>query len=665
MLRQDFAVILLDVYMPDMDGLETAALIRQRKKSAHTPIIFVTAFADEVRLAQGYAHGAVDYILAPVIPDVLRAKVKVFVDLFRMTQQVKRQAEERVALAEERSRRAAAEEANRRLALLAKAGAVLGRSLDFERTARDTAKLPVPMLADVAALVLAPSAAGAGRNIVVHAVEGEPTVEDECELSPILTGVVGRAFSDGIAAFDPIPVGGADPAPSAVALPLSAAGRTAAVLALARTDPSRPFTLADLAAADAFASRAAGALENARLYEEIHQADRQKNEFLSMLAHELRNPLAPIRNSAMILRAAADDPEKLEWAVDVIDRQVGHMARLVDDLLDISRINRGKIRLERETVEMAAVIALAVEASRPYIDTRRHELKIAVPPEPLTVDGDATRLAQVVTNLLNNAAKYTEPGGHISVVVESDGGPPHDQAVIRVRDTGIGIPPEMLPAVFDLFTQADHSLDRAEGGLGIGLTLVRRIVDLHGGSVQAHSDGSGRGSEFTIRLPLARRPAGSADASHESVRADRPNGCPSRPGTRSRRVLVVDDNLDAADSLGRLLRMEGHAVQLAHDGPGALAAACDFRPDAIVLDIGLPGMDGFEVARRLRGRPDANGVVLVALTGYGRDEDRALVSRSRLRPSSGEAGRPRITSRTFEHNSAAGMGTDWPNSLSG
>src|SRR5947209_8286999 len=409
-LKREFAVILLDVYMPDMDGLETAALIRQRKKSAHTPIIFVTALADEMRVAQGYAQGAVDYILAPVNPDVLRAKVKVFVDLFRMSRQIKRQAEERVALAEERSRRAAAEEANRRLALLARAGAVLGRSLDYERTAVDTARLPVPVLSDVAALVLAMPAAGVPRTVLARSADGDVVVDGDAELPPNLAAIVARAFAEGVAAFDPRPAAGADPSPVLAALPLTAAGRTVAVLALARTDPGRPFALADLAAADTLASRAASALENARLYQEIQQADRQKNEFLSMLAHELRNPLAPIRNAAAILRGAADDPVHRRWAAAVIDRQVGHMVRMVDDLLDISRINRGKIRLRREAVDLASVVAEAVEASRPDIESRRHDLTVVLPPVSPRVDGDPTRLAQVVTNLLNNAAKYTEPG---------------------------------------------------------------------------------------------------------------------------------------------------------------------------------------------------------------------------------------------------------------
>jgi signal transduction histidine kinase/DNA-binding response OmpR family regulator len=619
-LRREFAVILLDVYMPEMDGLETAALIRQRRKSAHTPIIFVTAFADEVRIAQGYAHGAVDYILAPVIPEVLRAKVKVFVDLFRMTRQLKRQAEERVALAEERSRRAAAEEANRRLALLAKAGAVLGRVLDRERTAADTARLPVPMLADVATVALAGSAGGALQAFTFRSVGGDAIADESGDPPSEFSTLINRAFAEGVTVFDPEPASGADLAPVALAFPLSAAGRTPAVLALARADADRPFTLADLAAADTLASRAAGALENARLYQEIQQADRQKNEFLSMLAHELRNPLAPIRNSVNIMRAAADDPAQLQWAAGVIERQVGHMVRLVDDLLDISRINRGKIRLRRDPVDVAAVVSQAVEASRPEIDARHHELNVMVPSQPLHINGDPTRLAQVVTNLLNNAAKYTRPGGRIWLAVETADGPPAGRnAVIRVRDTGIGIPPAMLGTVFDLFTQGDHSLDRSEGGLGIGLTLVRRLVELHGGSVRATSDGPGLGSEFTVWLPVAVPEEQCTEAGGQDHGAADAVANPS-----PLRVLVVDDNEDGADSLARLLRLDGHAVQLSHTGPAALALANDFRPDAVVLDIGLPGMDGYEVARRLRDRPESRDALLVAVTGYGREEDRVL-----------------------------------------
>jgi signal transduction histidine kinase/DNA-binding response OmpR family regulator len=620
-LRREFAVILLDVCMPGMDGLETAALIRQRKKSAHTPIIFVTAFADELRSAQGYAHGAVDYILAPVIPAVLRAKVKVFVDLFRMTQQVKRQAEERVALAEERSRRAAAEDANRRLAFLARAGAVLGQSLDYDRTAADAARLPVPDLADLAAVVFADTA-GAPRPIVARAVDGAAVLDESADLPPPMADAVGRAFARGAAQADP----------HCLVLPLVAGGRAVAVLALARIDAGRPFTPADMAVADALASRAASALDNARLYREIQRADRQKIEFLSMLAHELRNPLAPIRNAVTVLRAAAD-PAAVNWANGVIDRQVRHLVRLVDDLLDVSRITRGKIRLRREPVDVAAIVAQAVEASRPVIDARRHQLEVHVSEQPIWVNGDPTRLAQVLTNLLNNAAKYTEPGGNVWLTAELDSGRCREpsgtigparlagptEVVLSVRDSGIGIPTDLLATVFDPFTQGDHSLDRSEGGLGIGLTLVRRLVELHGGTVTAASDGPGRGSEFIVRLPLAEPVAARAAAGG--------NGSAHTCGRQSAagqplRVLVVDDNVDGADSLGHLLRMDGHEVRLAHDGPSALATAAEFRPRAVVLDIGLPDIDGFEVARRLRELPNLQDILLVAVTGYGRQEDR-------------------------------------------
>ncbi|HEX4591591.1 MAG TPA: response regulator, partial [Gemmataceae bacterium] len=671
-LKREFAVILLDVYMPGMDGLETAAMIRQRKKSAHTPIIFVTALADELRAAEGYAHGAVDYILAPVIPSVLRAKVKVFVDLFRMTRQVKRQAEERVALAEERSRRTAAEEANRRLAFLARAGAVLGQSLDYERTAADAARLPVPDLADLAAVVFAESAGGP-KPIVARLVEGRAVVDESATLPGDLADAVGRAFARGVTEFcPPIPgfaaeesstrdlensplsqlgreaggeglnrcPGGAKQPPSAslaqsrergrvltcIALPLSAGGRTVAVLGLARTDRDRWFTPADLATADALASRAASALENARLYREIQQADRQKNEFLSMLAHELRNPLAPIRNAVAIFRAADAGPAAVEWAGGVIDRQVQHLVRLVDDLLDVSRITRGKIRLRREPVDVAAIVAEAVEACRPVFEVRRHHLDVALGPRPLWAHGDPTRLAQVFTNLLNNAAKYTEPGGRVWLTAGADES--NTYLEVRVRDTGIGIAPDLLATVFDPFTQGDHSLDRSEGGLGIGLTLVRRLVELHGGTATAASEGPGRGSEFVVRLPLA--PAEASTARRDDDTAETPlTGLPAIPSCRhsglpaaGRRVLVVDDNVDGADSLARLLRLGGHEVRLAHDGPAALTTAEEFHPDAVILDIGLPDMNGLEVARRLRQMPDTDRMMLVAVTGYGRDEDR-------------------------------------------
>ncbi len=617
-LRHEFAVILLDVTMPGMDGFETAALIRRRRRSAHTPIIFLTAFADEVRAAEGYAHGAVDFILTPVVPEILRAKVRVFVDLYRMTQQVRRQAEERIALAEERTKRAAAEDATRRSNFLADVSRALADSLDPGTTARTLARQAVPFLADLAGVTLAGEPGQPWRTELAWA--GPPGREPggvrltgpdgpHDELRDAVERALGRGQPERLDGLDlPYPAPADGRVRSAAVFPLRARGRTLGVLTLALGPSGRRHEPADLALAEDLASRAGIALDNARLYKDVERADRQKNEFLSMLAHELRNPLAPIRNAAEVLRMSGPDQPQVRWAREVIDRQLSHLVRLVDDLLDVSRITRGKIQLKPEPVDLAAVVGHAVEASRPAIEQAKHRLEVALPPEPVWVTGDAARLTQVLTNLLNNAAKYTDPGGRVALALAREGG----EAVVRVWDTGVGIPADMLTAVFDLFTQVDRSLDRSQGGLGVGLTLVKRLVEMHGGSVAAHSDGPGKGSEFVIRLPaLAAAEAPAAGA----------NGRPPAAAGRLR-VLLVDDNVDGAESLAALLRLAGHEVWLAHDGPGALEAAAGFRPDAAVLDIGLPGMDGYEVARRLRADPAAAPAVLVAVTGYGRDRDR-------------------------------------------
>ena len=637
-LRHEFAVILLDVNMPGMDGFETAALIRKRKRSAHTPIIFLTAFADDVRMAEGYAAGAVDYIPTPVVPEVLRAKVRVFVDLYRMTAQVRRQAEERVALAEEKAKRALAEEATRRSAFLAEVSRALADSLDPDATARTLAAESVPFLADLAGVILAPDGTGQGWRVDLAWADGADEKVRTCPLSSTdwprdaLRDAADAALIHGRASRLP-DLDLAYPAPadrqappgsrvrSAEVTPLFARDRTLGVMILAFGPSGRRYSSDDLALAIDLASRAGIALDNARLYQAVERADRQKNEFLSMLAHELRNPLAPIRNAAQIVRVAAPDHPQLRMARDVIDRQVAHMARLVDDLLDVSRITSGKIQLKAERVDLRAVVAQAVEASRPVIDRAKHRLDVAVPPDPVWLPGDPARLAQVVTNLLNNAAKYTEDGGAIALTVVRDGA----DAVVRVRDTGVGIPADVLPTVFDLFVQVDRSLDRSQGGLGIGLTLVRRLVELHGGTVTAASDGPGRGSEFTVRLPMR-----NSDFGFRNEETGRGSGSGSvgvnsairNPQSAMRKVLLVEDNPDGAETLSTLLRLAGHEVRVATDGPTAVAAAADYRPDVAVVDIGLPGMDGYEVARRLRADPATSGAMLVAATGYGRDDDR-------------------------------------------
>lgn len=355
---------------------------------------------------------------------------------------------------------------------------------------------------------------------------------------------------------------------------------------------------------------ASAALENARLVQELRQRDRNKDEFLATLAHELRNPLAPIRNSLHILRIAGGQGPAAERVHEMMERQVGHMVRLVDDLMEISRITRGKIELRRERVELAAMVRSAVETSKPLLEAGRHQLAITLPPEPLALNVDPVRMAQVLGNLLNNAAKYMDEGGQVWLTARREG----NEAVLSVRDAGIGISAEMLPRVFEMFTQLDRTAARAQGGLGIGLSLVRSLVQMHGGRVEAYSDGLGSGSEFLVRLPLA------------SLQ-DLLEAAPQESGTHvgalpPLRILVVDDNRDAADSLGMLLKFLGADAQVAYEGTEALEATRTYRPAVVLLDIGMPGMDGYEVARRVRQEADFRDIVLVAMTGWGQEEDR-------------------------------------------
>jgi PAS domain S-box-containing protein len=345
--------------------------------------------------------------------------------------------------------------------------------------------------------------------------------------------------------------------------------------------------------------------------QELRENDRRKDEFLAMLAHELRNPLAPIRNAAHTLALLGTPDDRIHWVSGVIERQVGLMTRLVDDLLDVSRITSGKIALKREPVSIAAVIAQAVEAARPPAESRKETLEADVAPDVGWVDGDQARLVQAVGNLLDNAIKYTEEGGHIRLTARAD----DREVVIAVRDSGVGIAADLLPHVFDLFAQADRSLERRQGGLGIGLTLVRRLVDMHGARVEAASEGPGRGSEFTIRLPRL-----AVDAAEPG--AEPALEAPEGPPGPARRVLVVDDQPDSTDSLALFLRLRGHEVYTASDGPGALEEFARCQPEVVFLDLGLPGMSGYDVARRLRAMPEAREVRLVAVTGYGTEADR-------------------------------------------
>lgn len=342
--------------------------------------------------------------------------------------------------------------------------------------------------------------------------------------------------------------------------------------------------------------------------EALREADRRKNEFLAMLSHELRNPLAPLRTAAQILRLKCPPDPELESTRAVIERQVQYMTRMVDDLLDISRITRGLVQLQKEPVELAFVVDRAVEMARPLIDARKHELTVSLPPEPIWLEADPARLVQVLTNLLNNSCKYTDENGQISITARRDNG----SILVKVRDNGVGIPADLLSRVFEPFTQADRSLARSDGGLGIGLALVKSLIELHGGKVQAFSSGPGMGSEFMVQLPIWKQAPHLAAKSEQILGNLNPR----------RRILVVDDSVDGAKALAMLLSILGHDVRTAHDGLNALAEARSNPPELVLLDIGLPGMDGFEVAQRMRQELGLKEAILVAITGYGQDEDR-------------------------------------------
>jgi signal transduction histidine kinase/DNA-binding response OmpR family regulator len=628
-LEHEFAVILLDVNMPGMDGYETAQLIRRRKKSAHTPIIFITAFADELHTAQGYQLGAVDYILAPVVPEVLRTKVRVFVELARMTQQARRQADERVALAREQAARAAAEETTRRSAFLAEASKVLANSLEPAATMRGLARTVIPFLADFAAVAPVDDQGSVGRAEFAWRDAGGKLHEKHgaalAEAFDGLTRAVERAVAAGLAeelpglAQHPGENGaarGALPGPwwgealgPARVLPLLARGRTLGVLALARVPGGPAYQRGDRTLADELAGRAAIALDNARLHQNIQEGDRRKDEFLAMLAHELRNPMAPIRNAVEVLRRVGLEDPVVVQTRDMIDRQVTHMARLVDDLLDVSRLSRGKILLRKEVLDLRELVGAAAEDYRNTLEGGGLTLDVRRPGRPLVVLGDPTRLAQALGNVLHNAAKFTNAGG--TVTVELAAAPDEGAAGIRVRDTGIGMEPEMLARIFDAFSQAQNSLDRSQGGLGLGLTLVKGLVELHGGKVSAASAGLGRGTEITLQIPLAEREVPAAPRQEEAGPAARPH-----------RILIIEDSVDAAQSMRMLLTMTGHEVEVASTGRTGLEIAGAFRPAVVLCDLGLPGgMDGFAVARAMRQDPALSSVYLIAATGYGQAED--------------------------------------------
>jgi PAS domain S-box-containing protein len=405
---------------------------------------------------------------------------------------------------------------------------------------------------------------------------------------------------------------------SYIGVPLAVRGKTLGVITFVTGESHRRYSRRDLALAEDLARRAAVAIENAMLLRTVQESDRAKDVFLATLAHELRNPLAPVWNGLTIIARAPHDTQRVVKMAGMIERQVAQLTRLVDDLLDVSRITTGKIELKKVSCDLGAILRSAIETSRPHIETARHGLALKLPDAPLAIEGDPVRLAQVFANLLNNASKYTPPGGQIEVDVEIDA----PWVVVRVRDTGEGIPPDMLDKVFGLFTQVTHPAERHQGGLGIGLSLVDGLVRLHGGTVEARSAGAGQGSEFIVRLPRPPRPEQAADDDDET----RPAPLETAPA-RSR-ILVVDDNEDGAATLAELLRMMGCNVRLANDGASAIAAIIETAPDVVLLDIGLPDINGYEVARRVRAMSQLPQPRLIALTGWGQEQDKRLAAQA-------------------------------------
>jgi signal transduction histidine kinase len=495
LMEADYAAILLDINMPGMDGFETAALIHQHPRFEKTPIIFVTAVhVTDLDRLKGYELGAVDYVYVPVVPEILRGKVQVLVELYRQRRELER----------------------------------LNKSL-------------------------------AEANAALQA-------EQARELEA-LNATLAQANAE-----------------------------------LAQTNRTLQEEIA----------------ERVRAQEALEAADRRKDDFLAMLSHELRNPLAAIQGSIELMqRKRIDDPE-LQWARDVVARQNRHLTRLIDDLLDVSRITRGKLTLQKEPVELREVAQLAVETARPLMEARQHKFTIELPDAPLHVEGDAVRLTQVISNLLTNAAKYTDEGGHIQLVVEPRGGSGSaGEASIRVTDNGRGISTEAMPRLFEPSTHEERLNSGAHGGLGIGLIVVRGLVEMHGGVVEVASEGHGRGSVFTVKLPLlpVEKLTLQLAPTHDSASIET-----TSEGT-GLRILVVDDNQDSAISMTLLLELQGHEVHVAHAGLAALRLAAEKKPDVILLDIGMPGMNGFEVAKQLRAQEEFAHTLLVAITGYGRASD--------------------------------------------
>lgn len=580
--------------------------------------------------AQALGRGEVPQLPATEIPEIQEVSEAL---ASSAAQRARDEAERERLLEAERAARSGAEQARHRLELLASAGTVLSRSLHPHAPLDAIASIIVPNVADWCRVDLV-DAEGVLQRALVHHVDPHKArlgteLAQRLPASPDTPGSMAWTVATGrthLARFDSsseverisdanlVAFAHAIDMRASFVVPLVARGRTLGALAAFQAESDRRFNEDDCALLVDLGRRAALALDNARLYadaqaarSQAETANRAKDEFLAMLGHELRNPLAPIVTALHLMARRSGDESAMERRI--IERQVTHLLRLVDDLLDVSRIARGKIQLQHERVDLKAVVERALELTQPALERRAAPVEIDAPPEPVFVSGDAVRLAQVLANLLTNAAKFTPSDGRIRLQLRRSDA----QVEVVVEDSGNGISAELLPRVFDLFTQGEQGMDRHAGGLGLGLAIVKTLVQLHGGTVQAESEGLGCGARFIVRLPAAEPQAG----------ADEQTAPPLPARWRGGRVLLVDDNADAAAMLRLLLQEQGCEVRCVADGPAALAAVGEFVPDVALLDIGLPGMDGYELAARLRGDPRLRELKLVALTGYGREPDRA------------------------------------------
>ncbi len=643
LMNQSFALILLDVNMPVMDGFETAELVRKRETSQHTPIIFITSFYDaDVHKARAYTLGAVDYIMAPVVPEVLKAKVSVFVELYKKTEEVRQRAEERVQLMQEQMARVAAEaarhaaeEGERRAAFLAEASRLLTSSLEYEATLQRVAQLTVPEVSDFCAVTIVKDDGELQCLAVAHKDPAKTEIaRNACNsyrpssndplptvirtgTSVLVSEITDELLNSAMVQPDAREIVRQLGLKSYMIVPLRARERTLGALTFVTGDSGRRLTQKDLTLAEDLGRRAAIAIDNARLYNEAQQANRMKDDFLAVVSHELRTPLTPILGWTRMLRNDTFDKESMSHALEIIERNARAQAKLIEDLLDVSRIITGKLRLNIRPVDLNSLLENSIDALRPAAEAKSLTIEKSFNLEPIVLNADSERMQQVIWNLLSNAIKFTPQSGSIQVRASMV----QNSICIEIQDSGRGISPKFLPFVFDRFRQADSSTTRAFGGLGIGLAIVRHLVELHGGTVNAESAGEGKGATFAVTLPaLKSRKLVHRDS---SISIRKPSDTPARC-LEGLQILVVDDEPDTRDLLSKIFEQQGAQVFEAASAHEAMERLDRCKPDLVVSDIGMAGLDGYNLIKRIRAQDGTYATLpALALTAYARDEDKA------------------------------------------